>query len=299
MKKITTNVLLMALLITMTSCDGLNNKVYKVTTIESGVKFCEGTTEENDEIYFSNFGGSELNPLNMDGKGYIMKIKGRKVEIVIPANGKLNAPKGMAIEDDFLYIADVGSVMIYNLKNKMAEPIKIDFPEGNLFVNDIVIEEDIAYISVTNTGKIFKLNISNPATLSNKELTEYVNIPGANGLLIENDKMYVASYSPDGVPTDDNTIYLIPNIYAPEVIRLISRSGQYDGLALSEKEDKLYFTNWINGEVGYVILKTKEVVIMDITNYSFAGPADMTYEDGKLYIADLPNSKIVIINVGK
>ena len=296
MKKITHILFATALLISTSACNDSTPKVYEVATIDSGARFCEGTTENNDNIYFSNFGGESLNPLNLDGKGYIMKVIGNNSEILIPANGTLNAPKGMDTEDDYLYIADVGCIVVYNLKDSTLTPLKLELPEGNVFVNDIAIEDDIAYISVTNTDKIFKLDISNPTSLTKEMIVEHTTIPGANGIVIEDEKMYVASYPADGVTTDKNTIYVVENIAAPKVEKLISRPGQYDGLALSDKKDRLYFTNWVDGEVGYIVLDTKEVVIMDI-NYTFAGPADMIYEDGKLYIPDLPNSKIVIIDV--
>ena len=298
MNNLTKTLLATTLVLNMSSCDKPNKIVYEATIIEHGAKFCEGTTEDNDEIYFSNFGGELLNPLNLDGKGYIMKINGGKTEVLISPNGELNAPKGMDTEDDYLYIADVGCLMVYNLEEPTSKPIRVDFPEGNLFINDIAIEDDIAYISVTNSGKIFKLDISKPSELTKEMLVDYATIPGANGIEIDDAKMYVTSYPADGVTTDKNVIYIIEDINKPKVEKLISRQGQYDGLALSDKEDKLYFTNWINGEIGYVVLKTKEVVIMDI-NYTFAGPADMLCEDDKLYIPDLPNSKIVVIDLNQ
>lgn len=56
-------------------------------------------------------------------------------------------------------------------------------PEGNLFVNDIVISGSSAYVSVTNTGKIFKLDLSTPDALNASMLSEYASVPGANGLV--------------------------------------------------------------------------------------------------------------------
>ena len=287
-----------SIIISISSCNYGNSdkKVYDVETIESGAKFCEGITENNNQIYFSNFGGESLNPLNLEGKGYIMMISDKKTKVVISANGELNAPKGIAIDDDILYIADVGCIVIYNLKDSVPKPVKLKLPEGNLFVNDIEIDDDIAYISVTNTGKVFKLDISNSEKLSENMLIEYAIVPGANGIIIEDNIMYVASYPADGVTTDKNTIYIIKDINHPKVEKLINKQGQYDGLALSGNKDRLYFTNWVNGEVGYVVLDNKEIVIMDI-NYDFTGPADMIYEDSKLYITDLPNSKVVSIDV--
>ena len=277
-------------------------KPYKAKITSGGLVFNEGIVEDNDNIYVSNFGGAKLNPLNTDGKGYISLLKGDKAVAFIPAKGDLNAPKGMAIEDDYLYVADVQAVMVYDMKNIKAKPIKLNLPAGNLFVNDIVIEDNFAYISVTNSGKIFKMNISNPALLNDSMLQEYATVIGANGLIIEDDVMYVASYPADGKTTSDNVIYVISDLNNPNPQKLITRPGQYDGLAFVEAErdkdsDKLYFSNWVNGEIGYVNMRNREVVILDIVNYKFGGPAEMIYDNGKLYISDLVNSKIITIKL--
>ncbi|MFR9651783.1 MAG: hypothetical protein SNG35_07160 [Rikenellaceae bacterium] len=263
-----------------------------VEVISEGLTYNEGTTSYDDTILISNFGGSALNPLNTDGLGYITQLNNGALTLLIPADGSLSAPKGMAEEDDYLYIADVGKVVVYNLNKLKAKPQTILFPEGELFVNDIVIEDDIAYISVTNTGNIYTLNVASPANLSSESLQLYTTIPGANGLVIEDDVMYIASYPPDGNTTADNVIYTVENLRNPTPRKLFNRMGQYDGLAI--EDDRLYFTNWVDGEVGYLDLKTNAVTLLDMGELSFSGPADITIEDDILYIPDLPNSRLVI-----
>ncbi len=266
-----------------------------VEVISDGLTFNEGTLPYKSSILISNFGGDELNPLNSNGLGYITELDNGVVSVLIPADGTLSGPKGMAEEDDYLYIADVGKVVVYNLKSLRSKPQVITFPEGELFVNDIVTEDDLAYISVTNTGNIYTLDISKPAQLSVDGLKLYTTIPGANGLVIDDDTMYIASYPPDGNTTEANVIYRIDDLDAPRPVKLFNRAGQYDGLAL--EDDRLYFTNWVDGEVGYFDLESEQVVLLDVGDVKFSGPADITIEDDVLYIPDLPNSRIVLYSL--
>ncbi|MGL5272387.1 MAG: hypothetical protein ACRC8J_02735, partial [Phocaeicola sp.] len=260
MKKAFTLLTFTALLL---ACQGNKNEgnnptpSTNVTVMTENLKFNEGSVIYNSTLLFSNFGSDELNPLGTDGKGYITKLVDGKMETFIAADGNLDAPKGMAIKDEKLYIATVGKVVVYDLTKQEAAPIIINMPEGNLFVNDIVIYGDNAFISVTNTGKIFKLN------LTDHSLNEYVDIVGANGLIVDGKAMYIASYPADGVTTSSNVIYKIEDVDAPVVSKFIEREGQYDGLALNKS--KLYFTSWVNGEVGYVDIATKEVTLLDLS----------------------------------
>lgn len=284
-----------ALAVIATACGG-GDRELQTTIYSEGLTFCEGSVPYGSTLLISNFGTEALNPLNTEGLGYIAQFDGEKITEFIAPDGNLSAPKGMAIKGDYLYVADVAKVVIYNLKEQGSAPTIVDMPAGNLFVNDIAISGDDAYISVTNSGKIFKLNIATPAEITAEDLTPYADVVGANGLVIDGESIYVASYPADGVTTEDNVIYKIENINTPEVAKLIEREGQYDGLA--KRGNRLYFTNWIDGEFGYVELDTKEVVIEKFgEGVAFAGPADISLLDGVIYLPDLPNSRIVKIGL--
>lgn len=288
--------LLAALLIsvTATSCEKETPSPAKKTVIiTQGIKFSEGSVPYNSSLLISNFGTSELDPLNTEGKGYILKVVGDKTESFINADGNLSSPKGMAIKDHRLYIADVEKVVVYDLSDLKAAPQTIHLPEGNLFVNDIVISENKAYISVTNTGKLFTLDISTPSALSAATLTEYAHIEGANGLALDGKTLYIASYPADGNTTAHNVIYVIKNIDSPVVEKLITRQGQYDGLAI--KGDRLYFSNWENGEIGYLNLADKKVSLLEVEGAKINGPADISILNDKLYIPNLPSSEIIVL----
>lgn len=263
--------------------------------ISKNIKYCEGSVVYKGRLLLSNFGTTELNPLNNEGKGYIMILDGDNTEIFISGNGNLNAPKGMAVSKNYLYIADVGKVVVYNLKEKYKTPQIIEMPKGNLFVNDIVVYGEKAYISVTDTDKIYSLDISNPKHLSSEDLSVFANVKGANGLVIDGKTMYIASYPANGKTTSENVIYKIKSISSPKVEKLFDRAGQYDGLAI--KGNRLYFTNWVNGEVGYVNLINNKVELLNMNGVKITGPADISILNGKLYIPNLPSSETIVVTL--
>lgn len=289
--------LLAAILAVSFGCDKTEAKspiTPPTTVITQGLRFCEGSVAHGSSLLVSNFGTTELNPLNTEGKGYIVKLTGNKAEVFIPADGNLSAPKGMAIGGDYLYIADVGKVVVYHLGTTPVFQMSIQLPEGNLFVNDIVVSGNFAYISVTNTGKIFKLDISNPANLTPAKLSLYVDVTGANGLLLNDKSLYIASYPADGNTTAENVIYKIADIGSPVVEKLFTCEGQYDGLAI--KGNKLFFTNWVGPEIGYINLNNNQVTILPITGATLTGPADISLTGDKLYIPNLPSSEVIEID---
>ena len=170
--------------------------------VNEGLRFCESTYPYQGGILVANFGTAELNPLNTEGKGYIAFYKDGKTQVMVPADGNLSAPKGMFIRQDYLYVCDVNKIVVYHLTDKAEKPKVISLPEGNLFVNDLAADGNYLYASVTNTDRIFRLDISNPAQPGQPE--EWLQISGPNGLLVRDGMMYVASYPADGVTKAEN-----------------------------------------------------------------------------------------------
>lgn len=260
-----------------------------------GIRFCESTYPYNNGILVANFGTEALNPLNTEGKGYILFVKDGKSEVVVPADGNLSAPKGMFLRDGYLYICDVNKVVVYNISKKGTKPVTIQFPEGNLFVNDLVADKNYLYASVTNTDKIFRIDISNPAAPGKPQ--EWATVAGPNGLLMIDGEMYVASYPADGVTKDVNVVYRIKNLSNPSPEKFIEVSGQYDGVALSKDRKSIYLTNWTPAQISRLNLSDKSLVPLKINlQEPLIGPADITVANGKIYIPDLPNSRVVIVD---
>lgn len=108
-------------------------------------------------------GKGGIGKLNPDGKTYDSTwIKG------------LNCPKGMGIYKNRLYVADLNSVAIIDIKNGKIE--KTITHDSTRMLNDITIsDKGDVYVSDSKTGKIWKLE--------KDQLTLYFeNMPGVNGL---------------------------------------------------------------------------------------------------------------------
>lgn len=265
-----------------------------VTTVGEGLRFCESTYPYEGGVLIANFGTEELNPLNGEGKGYIVRYKaGEAPQVVIPADGNLSAPKGMFLRDGRLFVCDVNKVVVYDLNQPGTAPQVVSFPEGELFVNDLAADGDVLYASVTNTGRIFRLDISDPAVVGTPE--PWLEIPGPNGLVIRDGAMYVASYPADGQTTDAHVIYRIADLSNPVAEPFVALPGQYDGIAFSGDGKSLYVTNWSPAGLSRIDLATRAVEPVAIElEQPLVGPADMTVADGVVYVPDLPNSRVVV-----
>lgn len=257
--------------------------------ITDGFRFNESTTPYDGGLLIPSFGASVLNPLNDEGRGYVSYYKDGVVSTFIEADGVLNAPKGMAVYGDKLIICDVGHIVAYNLADRASQGVVVAFPDGELFVNDIAVVGDVAYISVTNTGNIYRLDLNN---ISESGLTLAMNVVGANGLLVDGGTMYVASYPASGVTTDDNVVYVVDDIANPVPRKLTERAAQYDGLAKIEGSNYLYVSNWSPAEVLKIDLRSGESEVLPIAE-PMVGPADISIVDGYLYIPDLVGSKVI------
>ena len=245
----------------------------QVQIIENGLRFCESTYPYEGGILIANFGTQELNPLNTEGKGYILHYnKEGKLQPFITADGNLSAPKGMFIRESHLFVCDVNKIVVYDLNRLEAAP----------------------QILVTNTDKIFSIDISDVRKAG--QPVEWLTIPGPNGLLADNNQLYVASYPADGNTQDKHTIYRVTNLAQPQSEKVIEIPGQYDGIAFSTDKASLYITNWSPAGLSKIDLKTGKTVPVSIQlDKALMGPADITVANHLIYIPDLPNSRVVMV----
>lgn len=270
------------------------SNMQKANIMSENLRFNESTYPYKEGLLIANFGTEQLNPLNSEGKGYIVYSKEGKNTVLIPSDGFLSAPKGMFVRNGHLFVCDVNKVVVYNLDNSSLKPYIIKMPEGNLFVNNLAASGSNLYVSVTNTDKIYRIDISDLSHIGAP--VEWVDVAGPNGLLIDEGIMYIASYPADGNTTDKNVIYRIADLDTPRPERFITVPGQYDGIALSTNKEALYITNWSPAQISKVDLKSKKITALDLSlEPGLVGPADISTANGILYIPDLPNSRVVIV----
>lgn len=95
----------------------------------------------------------------------------------------LNAPKGMAVHDNLLYVADITDVVVIDINN--GEVINEIPVEGATFLNDVTADASgKVYVSDTRQNKIFLID-NNSATLYLDD------VPSVNGVKIIDGDLYV------------------------------------------------------------------------------------------------------------
>lgn len=134
----------------------------------------------NSVLYTSNIDGQ---PGEKDGKGSIGKV-GLDGKIIAASwvNG-LNAPKGLGLYKNMLYVADLTEVVAIDIKK--GSIIKKYPVEGAVFLNDITVDhKGVVYVSDSRTKKVHRIKKGKVTTLLE-------NLQGPNGLLALGKKLYV------------------------------------------------------------------------------------------------------------
>ena len=86
------------------------------------------------------------------------------------------------------------------------------------------------------------------------------------------------------------------NLAQPQSEKVIEIPGQYDGIAFSTDKASLYITNWSPAGLSKIDLKTGKTVPVSIQlDKALMGPADITVANHRIYIPDLPNSRVVMV----
>lgn len=122
-------------------------------------------------------------PNAKDGKGGIAKVglDGK----IIDANWVtgLNAPKGMGLYKNKLYVADLTEVVVIDIET--AKPVQRIPVEGSVFLNDITVDKKgVVWVSDTRANKVYKIDkgIATPI---------FQNMQGPNGLLAVGDELMI------------------------------------------------------------------------------------------------------------
>ncbi|WP_299766191.1 hypothetical protein [uncultured Dokdonia sp.] len=213
-----------------------------------GLTHCESAVydKDNDVIYASLIGNRKPG----DGSIAIVGVDGKLINAKFVAG--LNDPKGIAITKDKLYVSDVTELVEADLKT--GKVLNKYTAEGIEFLNDVAIAPDGAiYVSDTRTSKIYRLDTEGNFDfwLADPKLDN------PNGLLIQGDTMYVASWG--GAPEGGRVSkFDMNNKKITSVTEII---GNLDGIRPYDK-DHLIISDWRSGKVHLMNYDgtTKEVV---------------------------------------
>ena len=257
------------------------------TFFQDGIERAESVLPYDGGLLISNFGGQN--------GGFVLYRKNGETETLIPPDGTLTMPTGMAVKDRTLFVCDGDHVMVFNLEKPNAEAQVIRFSEGGHLANDAAVYGDNLYISVTDQDMIYRLDIADFSHLEESSPKEWARVPGPNGIAVSDGVMYIASIPQDyATPGSENVIYQIRDLGNPSVEILVDEPGLYDGVAVSGDGETLYYSDWNTAAVTAFHVQTGEAEIL--YQETGMGPADIAQESGVLYVPDLPASRILELN---
>ncbi len=122
---------------------------------------------ELDVWYVASFGEGEVSPLGKDNNGSIARYKGDgspdSVRFIAGGRGRavLNAPKGMVIVGDTLWVVDIDAVRGFNRRS--GAPVATINVRGAKFLNDVAVGPDGAlYLTDSGLGPDPKTGLGHP-----------------------------------------------------------------------------------------------------------------------------------------
>lgn len=189
---------------------------------------------QNDRIYASMIGGQDAG----DGGVATVSLDGNLLDKEFIAG--LNDPKGIAITNNRLYVSDVTELV--EADRKTGAIIKKHTLEGTQFLNDVAIGSDgTIYVSDTRTSKIYALDTEGSFTLWLAD----DKLDNPNGLLVQGNTMYVASWGSDPaggrVSKIDMSTKAITTV-TPDIV------GNLDGIRPYD-DDQLIISDWQSGNI--------------------------------------------------
>ena len=154
--------------------------VKKLWATDSVVAIPESVLPEKGVMYVSEIDGE---PWGRDGKGEVGKLSRDGKIIDLNWITGLNAPKGLAVNGDLLYVADLDELVVISIsQNKIDRRIKISGAAG---LNDVTVDKNgVVYVSDTQKACVFRVEKGVAALYLE-------NLKGANGVKAVGDKLYV------------------------------------------------------------------------------------------------------------
>ncbi|MFW5876866.1 MAG: SMP-30/gluconolactonase/LRE family protein [Myxococcota bacterium] len=250
--------------------------------------------EEADRYLVSNVNGS---PTDEDDDGFISQVSsdGEVTELkwIDGAEGEftLNAPKGMAIVDDSLYVSDLNAVRVFDRES--GEHQKDIAIEGSQFLNDVAADSDgVVYVSDTGVkpdfspapGKAAVYRIDDEGKA--EKFAEGEDIGQPNGLVFD-DGLWVADFDSSNVRKLDDDGSVTESWEAPE--------GGLDGLVVTS-DGAMIVSSW-EGKALYV----RQDDEVDEVQGNLDSPADIGLDTERdlLLIPLFNDDKIVILPRGE
>jgi hypothetical protein len=177
-------VLLAIISASVVSVSAQTHRLEKLWETDAVVKIPESVLpyQKGKKLYVSLIDGGGW---DADGKGGIAKLNADGTGLDQEWITGLNAPKGMGLVGERLYVADITDVVVIDTKKgKIEKKIPI---EGAAGLNDIAIDKHGAvYVSDSRTAKIWRIEGDKPSLFLE-------NVKGVNGLKFINGDLLIGA----------------------------------------------------------------------------------------------------------
>ncbi|MFB3090059.1 MAG: SMP-30/gluconolactonase/LRE family protein [Gammaproteobacteria bacterium] len=244
--------------------------------------------ESSNTLFVSNVNGS---PVEKDGNGYISKILLDGTILKMQWVIGLNAPKGLAIHDNTLYVSDIDTL------------VAIDIPSGTITntykVDDAKFLNDV---TASNQGEIFvsDMLLNRIHRLSNDQFNlwlESTELENPNGLHAEGDHLILGAW---GVITDGFATEIPGHLKS---ISLQDKSitnlggdpiGNLDGVE-SDGNNGYYVTDWMAGKLFQINTNGEATLLLELEQ----GMADheVLLEQKLILLPMMKNDKVLAYRI--
>lgn len=237
-----------------------------------------------DIIYVANVNGP---PGEKDGNGFVSQVGTDGVVRKLDWVTGLHAPKGMAIRDGKLYVADIDTLVEIDLASgKIAN--RYEDPTAK-FMNDVAAGADGAiWVSDSFTNRLYRL-----AGGKFEVWLEDPALDSPNGLYIEADRVIVGSlgvFGPEGRPGR----LLAVSTADKSVKMLMDAVGNLDAME-SDGAGGYYMTDWPGGRILHYSKDGALSTVLTLT----PGTADMdvVLSKGMIYLPRMMDGKLAAFSL--
>ncbi len=237
-------------------------------------------------FYVSSVAGDST---EADGVGWISKLDADGAVVNSRWVDGLNAPKGMAVVANRLYVADLTQLL--EIDTDSAEILRrIEMP-GAAFLNDVTAGAGKVWISDTFGNAIYQFI---PASGDVSELARDPLLTSINGILFDNDRIVGGTIGDFMDPNDLGDLVSISLGGSVEVIK--QQVGKFDGLEL---HGNTFLATDFRGLLLDVARDGTATVLKDLAaTEGFASAADLGFDPvrGLVAVPDLLGSKMIFIS---
>ncbi len=237
--------------------------------------------DEKQGLYYVSCIGN-VPPNKEDGDGYIATMDQRGNILNAAWVKGLDAPKGMALKNGKLYVADINDFVVIDQASASVEK-RINVP-GSTFLNDVALAPD-GKIYFTDSDKNTIYVYSDEKV---KLFKRDAGLGGTNGILVDQETIYLAGFGNGDINTIDLESKEITNR---------AKAAVPGGDGIATWEGGYVYSNW-NGEVYYVTPDWKAKKVLD-TKAEKANAADITINQktGELLVPTFFDNRVVAYKI--